>query len=297
MTTLNSNTYQYNLNTNLVEQQYNKAKISNSILIHKYPEALNLFFEGKSSFEMGNIEKAFNSFVEVTQMIWDQGIHDLEAASFYYIGCIELSIELSTGENSTLGLTSFNSALYKTQDNYLRLAVYNCLSIYYLSKYDPNKVHNYCDESFKIIDKLEKNNQITYYFAASNYNKSEAYVRENKYDNALPFIKEAHNQFSSLNLNAEIAKSNSLMGSILTMKGMYKEALPIIKSAHKYFKRLDNKSEIIECIRMKGLCYIGIGKRFKGCYLLKKAIKFSNKWGEYKLANIILAELTQYDIK
>jgi tetratricopeptide (TPR) repeat protein len=289
MSTLYTEQIEYEIDYALVERQYNSAVNNNSDLKKQYPKALKLFKTGKHNFDNLILAKAMDCFSEILQLIWDQGINDLEAACFYYIGIMMLSSEMDNE-----GITSLKSALWKTQDYYLALSIFNLFSTYYLTKNDSETVHQYCDKSLEIAANLPDVLMVQYMVAAANYNKAEALVRENKHKDAIQFVKIADQSFSKISFIAESNKCKSLLGGILVVQNNFSDAQSLLDTACKFFEKENNKSELIDIYRFKGLSLIGLGDRKNGLKFLSNAVELCNETNDIKSLNIVLSELTKY---
>ena len=287
MGTLSNDEFSYHLNMALVEKQFSASKSKNSITNAEFKGALKLYQKGNSCLESRDYQKAHESFTHALELIMGKGIIDLEASCLFFLSILLLSCGEENG-----ALQGFNLAFNNAEDNLLKLSILNRMSIYYLSKNNSKKVHEITDLSLALTNQLEESNHTKYYKAASNFNKSEAYVRDYEYDDALPYIRAANEQFIEIGLTLESAKCDSLLGLIYTWTKKYEDALPYLLNAFKIYKKYNDDDEMTALLRNIGHCYLGIGEKKKGLSKLKEALTYAQRIGNAEHLNMLLAEIS-----
>ena len=290
MGTLSTEDFNFRLNMDLVERQYQEALREKSVSSAEYQKALKMFQKGTSCLESRDYSMAHESFTQALKVILGKGVTDLEAACLFFLSLLLISCGKEKG-----ALQGFNIVFTNTEDSLLKLSILNRLSIYYLSNDNLQKVHECTELSLALIDQLEETKFIKYYKAASNYNKSEAYVRNSECSSALPYIRAATEQFSEIDLKLESAKCSSLMGTIYTITKRYEDALNHLNYAIQAYKKHEDNDEMVTILRNMGLCHLGLGEKEKGLSKLKGALTFAQKIGNTKNLNLLIAEIASHE--
>ncbi|MBK8922377.1 MAG: tetratricopeptide repeat protein [Saprospirales bacterium] len=295
MATLHSDQYSFEPDMDIIRQQCDQVVRGDASTRNRIEAALRNLEVIKRHMADGDGDKAFDKIRETMQDIMDLEVDELKASCSFYMGFLMLTVSRDNAEMTQKSLEVIHWALQLTRNPMLALATYNKLMIHHLNHQNYEMVIKLVDATHEVASGLPRSNVIAYYRAAANYNKAEAFFRQNQFPEVLSPGKDAMDGFREISMETESAKCKGLVGFAMIATGDKTRGLEYTEESLRHFQRLKNEKEVAFLLQGRGMVMLMNGDKQEAIQNLREAVNIFRRSGDINAVNNTLAFLSNVE--
>lgn len=295
MATLHSDQYSFEPDMGLIRQQCDQAIRNNPSARNRIETALRNFETIKQYMTDGDGGKAFDMILETMQGVMDLEVNELKASCSFYMGFLMLATSGDDEEMTKKSMGLVTWALQLTRNPMLALTTYNKLMMHHMNRRNYEMVLKLADATDKVVSEIARSNLSLYHRAAANYNKAEAYFRQNQFSDVLSPARAALDGFREISLETESAKCKGLLGFAMISTGDKAQGLEYTEESLRHFQRLNNEQEVAFLLQGRGMAMLMNGNRQEAIQNLREAVRIFQRYGDINGVNSTLAVLSNIE--